>query len=118
MAKTDKQQTGSLGERAARRRLEEKGYKILEINWRHRRGELDLIVEKDSLLIFVEVKTRSTDRFGLPEAAVSPAKQKILMSTADAYRESVGWTGECRFDVVAVVLKPKLSILHIEDAFY
>lgn len=100
--------------------LIEKGYLILEKNWRYGYGEIDLIASDEATkeLVIVEVKTRSTRRFGEPEASVSAAKMKKLQETAAAYREKTNHLGECRFDVIAISLEDENPIWHIEDAFY
>ena len=114
------QRTGNLGEDLAEKYLLEKGYKILERNWRYSRAEVDLIAEHDNMLILVEVKTRRSARFGLPEEAVSAKKQQQMVLAANAYAEEHDHVKEIRFDVIAItLLKGKApEIYHIEDAFF
>src|SRR3989441_5149534 len=76
---------GEEGERAAARFLEARGYRILERNYRTRRGEIDLIAEDGRILVFVEVKVRLDDRFGGPAAAITPAKQARIARLAQQY---------------------------------
>ncbi|PRY14837.1 putative endonuclease [Pontibacter ummariensis] len=111
-------QTGQAGENRAAAYLQQQGYTILERNYRYKRAEVDIIARREDLLIFVEVKTRATDRYGYPEAAVSTKKEELLLSAADAFIRETGWQHEARFDIVAITLTTPPSIHHIEDAFY
>src|SRR5437667_9750076 len=94
---------GEEGERAAARFLEARGYRILERNYRTRRGEIDLIAEDGRMLVFVEVKVRLDDRFGGPAAAITRAKQARIARLAQQYLvwRRVG-DRPCRFDVVLI----------------
>src|SRR2546422_11304508 len=91
---------GEEGERAAARFLEARGYRILERNYRTRRGEIDLIAEDGRMLVFVEVKVRLDDRFGGPAAAITRAKQARIARLAQQYLvwRRVG-DRACRVDV-------------------
>lgn len=112
--------TGEQGEKTAEDYLIAKGYRVVERNYRHRRGEIDLIAwYGERLLVFVEVKTRHNELFGGPEEAVTVKKQKLLARTAGAYMESIGYEWAIRFDVVAVLLDHDQvkEIRHHEDAF-
>lgn len=113
-------QTGRRGEALARIFLERKGYLILETNWRHRRAEVDLIVKDGEVLVFVEVKTRSSTAFGAPHDFVNAHKQRMLVSAAAAYMGKIGHDWEIRFDIVSVVLPNARDyrIGHLEDAFF
>ena len=115
--------TGQQGEAAAAEFLEQKGWRIVERNWRAGRAEIDLIAwVHEKLLVFVEVKTRSSADmgFGGPEAAIDAKKQAMLLRAAGLYMESIDYDWEIRFDVVAVILKRDkvLEIRHLEDAFF
>ncbi|NDK56891.1 YraN family protein [Pontibacter fetidus] len=110
--------TGQLGESMAQLYLQEQGYTILEKNYRYKRAEIDIIAQKDSLLIFVEVKTRTTDTFGFPETAVGSKKEKLLLDAAEEFILSYSWHQEIRFDIVSVTLTNPPAILHFEDAFH
>ncbi len=116
----DPHSVGRRGERLAERYLGERGYRILARNWRWRKGEIDLIVEKDQELVFVEVKTRRSHRFGPPEEAITARKQRKLIQTAYAYLNSVGrHNAQWRIDVVAIDLNRRAEparIEHIESA--
>src|SRR2546429_6613981 len=76
---------GEEGERAAARFLEARGYRILERNYRTRRGEIDLIAEDGRMLVFVEVKVRLDDRFGGPAAAITRAKPARIARLSQQY---------------------------------
>lgn len=94
---------GEKGERIAARRLRLLGYKILERNYRTKLGELDIIARDGRYLVFVEVRTRTGDRFGTAEDSVTWRKQRKLISLAQAYLRRCGDSDvSCRFDVVAV----------------
>jgi putative endonuclease len=110
---------GNDGEQAACTFLESKGYEILEKNYRYRKSEVDLIVKHDNWLIFVEVKTRSGSFFGYPETFVDRKKQYMIFEAAENYMYEKDWNGNVRYDIVSImVVKGKLEIFHIEDAFY
>src|SRR5580698_9534564 len=110
---------GVKGEIHAVEYLQLKGYTVLEINWRFGRAEVDIIAKHNNTIIFAEVKTRSTDHFGFPEAAVDKAKQKNLALAADEYLEKNNIEMDVRFDIISIVVKnDKPDIHHIEDAFF
>lgn len=111
---------GKEGEKVAVDFLQKKGYKILEINWRHRRSEIDVICMDGDILVFVEVKARSSTYFGNPESFVSARKEELMADAASVYMESIGHTWEIRFDVLAIVFHNHIhqSIDHFKDAFF
>ena len=113
-----RKQTGRRGEEIAASYLTEKGYKILERNWSCVSGELDIIVEQNDTLVFVEVRTRRGNRFGTAEESITPAKQVRLVELAQTYlQESATVPRSWRIDVVAVQLGSGLpQIDHIENA--
>ncbi len=112
-------ETGVKGEQIAENFLVKKGYGILHRNWCSGKKEIDLIAEKDGLLIFVEVKTRSATAFGFPEEAVDARKQAFLRFAAAAYLELNPHFEQMQFDVVSVRLSGEAvtEIIHFEDAF-
>lgn len=116
--KTAAQQAGASGERLAARFLEEKGYQILCQNYRYRRAEIDLIARKEQLLIFVEVKTRKSSSFGLPEEFVDDKQAALIIQAADHYIFENNWQGNIRFDIIAILTHPKIDIQHFPDAFF
>ncbi len=111
--------TGNQGESIAKDFLIKKGYKILETNWRFSRAEIDIIALDSQVLIFIEVKTRSTDLFGEPELAVNQHKQNLMMDAANAYMEKINYDWEIRFDIISIILqREQAQIKHFEDAFF
>lgn len=101
----EKKDKGDRGEERAAAFLEAQGYRILERNYRCPLGEVDLIARDGATVVFVEVKTRASCRFGTPEAAVGPRKQKRMTAVALFYLQVQGWlTAPARFDVAAVSL--------------
>jgi putative endonuclease len=98
---------GSEGEAAAAQWYEAEGYEVLERNWRRREGEVDLIVRRGRTVAFCEVKTRSSDRFGVGSEAVLPAKQRRIRHLAQRWlSELTPASGrslvEVRFDVISI----------------
>ena len=105
-----------IGESLAAKHLKAQGCKILEQNYRARRGEIDLIVQDGEFTVFVEVKTRRSLKFGLPQAAVTWQKQKQISKVALAYLQSRNrLDAPCRFDVIAIHLSPQLELLKLEQ---
>lgn len=98
--------------------LQEKGFTLVTKNYRHRRGEIDLVMRDCDTLVFVEVKLRHNVMFGHPETFVDQAQVERITKAADHYVHAADWEGNIRFDIVAVTLRPQLSIKHFEDAFY
>jgi putative endonuclease len=112
---------GRAGEQIAVDYLIGQGYHIAERNYRAGRGEIDIIAwSGDQLLVFVEVKTRAYEAYGGPEEAVTPTKQRVLIRTAGAYMESIGYEWAVRFDVVAILIQDGKEpvVRHHEDAFF
>lgn len=110
---------GKRGEEIAADYLKNKGYQILETNWRYRRAELDLIAMQGAILVFVEVKTRSSDRFGTPESFISRQKENFMAEAANVYMEQIGHEWEIRFDFIAILFTGgRYTIEHFEDAFF
>ena len=117
--KLNNRATGERGEKLARRFLEDRGYAIVDQNYRTRRGELDLIVSKDGTLVIVEVKLRRGTGFGEPLEAVTPRKQQAIRSMAEEYLlEKAPDFQTLRFDAIGILLlagKPRIT--HVQDAF-
>ncbi len=115
----DKNKRGNAGEQLAADFLAQKGFEIVERNYRHKKSEIDLIVRKANWLIFVEVKTRSSIAFGHPEEFVDYKKVKKILEGAEHYIYKIDWQGNVRYDIVSILLKKdKPEIVHLEDAFY
>ncbi len=113
---TDKIKTGSNGENLAAEFLIKKGFRIVARNYRWKRAEIDLIIQRDDWLIFVEVKTRSSNAFGEPESFVDDFKGRRIYDAAEEYIYSTDWHGHIRFDIVSVKLGLVAEIIHFEDA--
>lgn len=98
--------------------LQQKGYRILERNWRCGHLEVDIIAETEDYLVIVEVKTRKSTAFGEPEVFVDRQKQRHLIRAAMLYAKFKCVTKEIRFDIISVVNSPECQeIKHIENAF-
>ncbi|MGN7865642.1 YraN family protein [Chryseobacterium sp. 22458] len=110
---------GKIAEDLAADHLQRNGYKILIRNFRFQKAEIDIIAEKENLIVIVEVKARSTDAFMLPQEAVTKTKIRSLVSAANHYMEEFNKENEVRFDIITVLSdeKRKLIIEHIPDAF-
>ena len=109
---------GIRGEKIAIKMLKEKGYEILETNWRFSKAEIDVIATISDILVIVEVKTRTSKVSGNPEDFVTMAKQKLLIKAANAFIEERNSNSETRFDVVGITIKNiGHEIIHHEDAF-
>lgn len=106
---------GNRGEDAALEFLLQKGYVLIARNYRYKRSEIDLIVQKENWLVFVEVKMRSSHAYGFPEESVDAAKRKKILEGAAQYLMETNWQGNVRYDIVAI---SKNKIEHFEDAFY
>jgi len=105
MAQSSKQNLGGIGEKLAVNLLQKKGYRILEKNFRSKLGEIDIIALEEDTLVFVEVKTRWSKSFGLPEEAVTPRKIRSIIKTGQYYKLLHPELPEAlRIDVVAVDL--------------
>ena len=110
---------GQEAEQRALQYLIKKGYRLLKQNYRFGKAEVDLLMQKDQLLICVEVKARSTDFFGSPEQFVSSKKIKLLVGAVDHYISSNQLDWEVRFDILAFTVKGEhWKVKHIKNAFY
>ena len=107
--------SGKQGEAQAEEYLKDKGYEVIERNYRYKRAEIDLIVKQGNTLVFVEVKARSKNRYGYPEEAVNDKKRQNLLAAADQYIYEKNWLHNIRFDIIAILNKTELR--HFEDAF-
>ncbi|TSC95715.1 MAG: putative endonuclease [Parcubacteria group bacterium Athens1014_10] len=103
-----KQKIGKTGEEIAKKYFKKKGYKILEQHYCLRGGEIDLIVQKEEKIIFVEVKTRTSDEFGNPEESINYYKQKSLNRAINNYffKKRIE-NNDYQFDVVSIMLDKK-----------
>lgn len=115
----DHNELGKEAENLAAEYLLKNEYKILVRNFRFKKNEVDIIAEKDNLIIVVEVKARSTDFFILPQEAVTKGKIKSIVSATNHFMEEFSKDQEVRFDIISVLPDKtgKLEIEHIENAF-
>ncbi|GEO02885.1 UPF0102 protein [Adhaeribacter aerolatus] len=112
-------QTGLAGEEVAAQYLTAKGYTVLARNFRYQRAEVDLISQLDNLLVFIEVKTRSSLKHGYPEEFVSRRKIELFQLAAEEYISRINWQHDIRFDIVAITVNQgAYTCHHIEDAFH
>lgn len=116
------QKIGKKGEQLALEFLKKKGYEILSQNFRSKIGEIDIIGTKDNTVIFVEVKTRIGNKYGLPEEAVTPWKIRSIIKTAEYFMMLHPKLPKLmRIDVVSIILSQSQaveSINHLENVFY
>jgi putative endonuclease len=110
-------EAGSQGEKTAADYLRKKGYRVLELNYRFHRYEVDIIARHGDTLVFVEVKARHSETFGQPEESVTLTKQRHIIQAAKSFLSAkrLGESCPVRFDVIAVNMDG--SIRHIEGAF-
>lgn len=115
----DRKTLGAKGEEIASAFLRQRKYRIVETNFRCKCGEIDIIARDGRTIVFVEVKTRRTASYGLPQLAVTPFKQRQISKAALTYLVKNRLMEEnARFDVISVLLlaaEPRVD--HIKDAF-
>ncbi|HNR40936.1 MAG TPA: YraN family protein [Bacteroidales bacterium] len=115
----DSHNLGKDGEQQAAELLKKSGYTIRHRNWKSGKTELDIVAENNDFIVFVEVKTRTSDIFLKAADAVTPQKQKTIIFAADNYIRKYGIEKESRFDIITVTNSGDRSeIEHIENAFY
>jgi len=111
---------GQAGESIAASFLEKQGFKIIEKNWRYSRmGEIDIIAEDKNTLVFIEVKSRSSDRFGSPLESVDERKFNKIKKLAEIYlsRLENNTYDEIRFDLIGILLKAKPEITYFKAVY-
>ena len=112
---------GSFGEALARDNLISKGYKILNMNFRNKFGEIDIICKKNNLLIFCEIKSRYSNSFGSPIESITCYKQKQIIKLSELYLISKKYYNfNVRYDIIEVIFNTITSshiINHVQDAF-
>jgi putative endonuclease len=110
---------GKLGEELAVDFLQTNGYAVLETNWTFQKAEIDIIAQKENVLAIIEVKTRSSIDFGLPQDFVKPKKIQLLVKAVNEYVISNELDITVRFDIIAIQKdKNEFKIEHIEEAFF
>ena len=116
MAKHNK--LGKDGELIAFMVLQRDGFTILETNWRFQKAEVDIIAQKDGFLIFIEVKTRGSKKFGNPSDSIDKKKISLYKDAVEGYLEQYPSELEDRFDVINIIIgKDETEIEHIPNAF-
>jgi putative endonuclease len=115
----DAQILGELGERIAERWLAKKGWRLVGRRFRNGHRDIDLIVEGDDTVVFVEVKARRPSDFGDPTEAVDWRKQRELIRSAQVWMDRFGAPGRSyRFDIVGVLVDgTSVRVRHVENAF-
>lgn len=115
----EKDELGQKGEEIAREHLILKGYRILDVNWRHGHKEIDVVARQGEEIVVVEVKTRLENYTVEPWEAVTTSKIRNIVEVADAWLRLHQVDLETRFDVISVVIKKDGSHLleHFEGAF-
>jgi len=114
----NKRRFGIIGEKIAQDYLRNKGYEILETNFYTKKGEIDIIAQKDKCIVFVEVKTRTNLKFGTPAMSVDFTKKKHIKNVAKIFLQFNKLQNyEVRFDVIEVfIINGKCRINHIKGA--
>lgn len=117
-----RQQKGLSGERAAAEYLQGLGYRVLERRYRFARKEIDLVVEKGDLVVFVEVKARASESYGPIRLSVTERKKRNLVAAAEGWlmeRDTGNLSRSYRFDVILISRSPdgRMNLEHIENAF-
>jgi len=111
---------GKRGEKLAAQFMESEGYLILNCNYKPKKYEIDIIAIKKDILVFVEVKTRSSDYFGDPAESVTPKKENHIAEAAAEFIENYkGEYMDIRYDIISIIIDgSSIKINHIEDAFF
>jgi putative endonuclease len=112
--------TGNKGEELAAAYLSQKGYIIIERNWRFRNAEVDIIAAKNNRLHFFEIKTRTSDKFGKPEESMSYTKMKMLRIAAEEYQYKHPQWKYLQYDVLAITIMYDVPTEYflIEDVYF
>lgn len=116
--KKDNISKGKLGEKYAIEYLIKNGYKIIEVNYNTKIGELDIIALYNRILVIIEVKTRTNIEYGYPYESVDKRKQRKIINTSYVFIKSRGLIDvQLRFDIIEVYMTNNFKINHIIDAF-
>ncbi|MFA7532885.1 MAG: YraN family protein [Tissierellaceae bacterium] len=109
---------GKKGELIAKKYLESKGYTILNMNYRNKIGEIDIVAFYKDILVFIEVKSRTGTTFGYAYEAVNRKKQRKIIAVSYGYIKEFGLrNNQTRYDIIEVYLTKETKINHIENAF-
>ncbi len=110
---------GSYGEKMAVKYLIINNYAIKHVNFRCKLGEIDIIAEKDNIIVFIEVKTRKNKKYGYPCESVTKRKQQKIIKTAQFYiNKNNVKDKQFRFDVIEIFMGNSNNINHICNAFW
>lgn len=116
MGKQQNKMTGNEGERLASESLQIKGYQILARNYRSKWGEIDIIAKINNIVVFVEVKTKTTDKFGEPWEMINHWKVEQVKKIGEVWCREYGWEGRVRLDVIGVwILENGPRVEHWEN---
>jgi putative endonuclease len=117
--RANRAELGRAGEKAAADLLRKRGYEIIGAGFLARRGEIDLVCRRGSVLVVVEVKTRTSDAFGTPLEAVGSRKRRAIMSAAAEYRALSEWRGPIRYALIGLTVTPHggFNAELVEDPF-
>jgi putative endonuclease len=110
-------QSGKQAEQLACDYLKKRGLKLIQRNFHCRRGEIDLIMQDGTTLVFIEVRFRRNAYHGSALESITSTKQSRIITTAQHYLMQSGWPHNCRFDAIAVTADSPDQILWIQDAF-
>lgn len=118
-SKDSRKATGNRGEEKAKEYFKQNGYEIVESNWRTRRGEIDIIAQKDQTIVFIEVKTLLKGNLETLSKELNQQKQKRIVETAKQFLATTRKYSNSliRFDVVVIDMPGFPSVYHIENAF-
>ena len=115
---SDKKLLGEIGETIAQEHLINKNYLIIDLNWRYKKAEVDIISQLKDTLVFVEVKCRKSDFFSRPEQSINHKKEELYRLAAENYLEVNDLEHEIRFDVISIIHNNnKTEIEHFISAF-
>ena len=106
---------GRIGESRAQEMLIKRGMKIIDRNWRSRYGEVDIIAKDGDVVVFVEVKTKSSGKFGEPWEMVGAWKREQVKRMGEMWCQEYEWEGSVRMDVIGLIIDPKGNV---EDEQY
>lgn len=115
---SEKLDKGKKGEEYAEHFLTQKGFTVLDRNFTSRHSEIDLIIQKDDLLVFVEVRIKANADYGFPETTLSLTKMNAIKRGAARYLLNRPKPAKVRFDMISIVEHPVFEIVHFEDAFF
>jgi len=104
---------GKFGEQIAGQYLIKKGYQILARNYSAREGEIDLICQKDEVIHFIEVKTRTNRKFGWPEEAVTDEKLEKIIIASEKYCQDYKINSEWQIDIISILIDQKTRIAEL-----